>query len=113
MNERRKAKRVVITAVAEVTDPVNNLVQEGYVANISTSGIGVFMKQSLKLGNRVEIKMSFYTMGGVKDVEQIKGTVRRVEQISNVHSIGIQFEGLNPSKDRELIAYLNAAHKTL
>ncbi|MCI0530018.1 MAG: PilZ domain-containing protein [Nitrospira sp.] len=113
MNERRQAKRVVITAVAEVTDPDNNLVQEGYVANISTSGIGVFMKRPLKLGNYVEIKMSFYTMGGIKDVEQIKGKVKRVEQISNVYNIGIQFDGLSSSKDRELIAYLNAAHETL
>jgi ACT domain-containing protein len=113
MNERRRAKRLVITAVAEVADLENNLVLEGYVANISATGIGVFMKQPMKLNGRVEIKMSFYTMTGIKDVEQIKGKVKRVEQISNVYNIGIQFDGLGPVKDRELIAYLNAAHKTL
>ncbi len=158
MNERRRAKRLVITAVAEVTDLENNLVLEGYVANISATGIGVFMKRPMntqsppqspvgahhdaplqesrrantkdqsstrveespqlaggffKLNGRVEIKMSFYTMTGIKDVEQIKGKVKRVEQISNVYNIGIQFDGLGPVKDREPIVYLNAAHKTL
>lgn len=112
MNDRRKAKRVVITAVAEVTNLENHSVQEGYVTNISETGIGAFMKKSIKTGSRVEIKMSFYTMDGVKDVGNIKGKITRVESISKVYNIGIAFDGLDPGKDRELIAYLNAAEKT-
>jgi c-di-GMP-binding flagellar brake protein YcgR len=112
MNDRRKAKRVVITAVAEVNHLEDNSMQEGYVANISTTGIGVFMKQPLKVGSPVEIKMSFYTTNGVKDVGQIMGKIKRVEPISQVYNIGIEFEGLHPARDRELISYLNAAQKT-
>jgi ACT domain-containing protein len=112
MNDRRKAKRVVITAVAEVNDPEGNSILEGYVANISTTGISVFMKQPLKVDSKVEIKMSFYTTDGIKDVGQIAGKIKRVEPISKVYNIGIEFDGLHPVKDRELIVYLNAAHKT-
>jgi c-di-GMP-binding flagellar brake protein YcgR len=113
MNDRRKAKRVVITAIAEVNDPEKNSVQEGYVANISDTGIGVFMKEPLGISSRVEIKMSFYTMTGIKDVERVSGKVKRVEAFSNVYSIGIAFDGLDPRKDSELISYLIAAQKTL
>ena len=111
MSERRKAKRVIITAIAEVNSPESNSAQEGYVANISDTGIGVFMKQPLKLNSRVEIKMSFYTLTGIKDVEHIMGKIKRVEPFSNVYNIGIEFDGLNPVKDRELISYLTAAQK--
>jgi c-di-GMP-binding flagellar brake protein YcgR len=112
VGDRRKAERVVITAVAEVNSLEDNLMQEGYVANISTTGIGVFMKQPFKTGGQVEIKMSFYTMSGIKDLGQIRGKVKRVKSISKVYNIGIEFDGLHAVKDRELIAYLNAAHKT-
>lgn len=112
MNDRRRANRIVITAVAEVNNFEDNSIQEGYVANISTTGIGVFMKQPFKIGSQVEIKMSFYTTAGIKDVGQIKGKIKRVEPISKVYNIGIEFEGLHPVKDRELIAHLNAAQKT-
>ena len=111
MNERRKAKRVIITAIAEVNSLEANSIQEGYVANISDKGIGVFMKQPLKLNSRVEIKMSFYTLNGIKDVERIMGKIKRVEPFSNVYSIGIEFDGLDPVKDRELISYLTATQK--
>ncbi len=111
MNERRKAKRVIITAVAEVNSFQDRLVQEGYVANISKTGIGVYMKRPFKLNRAVEIKMSFYTSTGVKDVERIAGKVKRVVPFANVYSVGIQFDGLDPKKDKELISYLKTAQQ--
>lgn len=91
----------------------DSVVEEGYVANVSVSGMGVFMRRPLKLQNPVEVKLSFYTLSGIKDAGEIKGKVKRVEPISNVYNIGIEFDGLNPEKDRELIAYLAAAEKIL
>jgi len=110
-DERRKAKRLIITAVAEVNDLKDNFLQEGYVGNISVTGIGVFMRHPLEVGHQVEIKMSFYTLSGIKDVGQIRGKIKRVEPISNVCNVGIEFDGLDPTKDRELISYLLSAEK--
>lgn len=107
MEDRRESKRVVITAVAEVTDLNDHMTLEGYVANISTGGIGVFLLKPLKAGCQVEVKMSFYTNDGISDIQQIQGVVRRVEMFNNVYNTGIEFEGLDPKKDAELFSYLN------
>ncbi len=104
--DRRKSKRVVITAVAEVTDLNDHETLEGYVANISTGGIGVFLLKPLKAGSQVEVKMSFYTNEGISDVQHVQGVVRRVEMFNNVYNTGIEFEGLDPKKDAELFSYL-------
>ncbi len=113
MKDRRKANRVIITAVAEVNDLTDNIIEEGYVANISVSGMGVFMRRPLKAQHPVEIKLSFYTLSGIKDAGQLKGRVKRVESISNVYNVGIEFDGLDHTKDRELMDYLTAAEKVL
>ena len=105
--ERRKAKRVIITAVAEVSDLKTLSVQEGYVSNISSTGVGVFLKNSMTPGSRVEIKLSFYTTEGINDAKQIQGIVKRVEMLSNVYSTGIEFDRLDPKKDSELLSYLS------
>jgi hypothetical protein len=113
MSERRQAERHVITAVAEVSVIENNFSQEGYVINISETGVGVFMKHPLKLNSTVEIKMSFYTNTGIKDVEKIRGKVKRVAPFNSVYNIGIQFDKLDPKKDHDLISYLKSAKKQL
>lgn len=105
--DRRKAKRMVITAVAEVSDFNSRVVHEGYVANVSATGVGVFLLKPLRVGSRVEVKLSFYATDGIGDARQIRGIVKRVEMFNNVYNTGIEFEHLDPKKDADLIQYLS------
>lgn len=107
-DDRRKSKRVLITATAEVSDLSGNMAQEGYVMNISSGGVGLFLKSPIQVGSPVEVKLSFYATTGIRDVRQIRGYVKRVELFSNVYNTGIEFEPLDPGKDQDLISYLSA-----
>jgi c-di-GMP-binding flagellar brake protein YcgR len=111
MEERRGNKRVTITATAEVTNLEDHSLEKGYVVNVSINGVGLFMKNPLKLNTAVEIKLSFYTLNGIKDVRWITGKIKRVQPFSNVHNVGIQFDSLDPTKHQDLIDYIKEAQK--
>ena len=111
MTDRRKARRIIITCIAEVSPIEENYIQEGYVTSISRTGLGVFLQRPIKAKNEVNLKLSFFSITGIKDIENIRGTVVWGERMRNVYHIGIQFARLDPKKDAELISYLDSAEK--
>ncbi|HEX9756454.1 MAG TPA: PilZ domain-containing protein [Nitrospiria bacterium] len=113
MKERRKGKRVVITCVAEVTSLSKNVDLEGYVTNISRIGLGMMTRKKLDEGDEVIVKLNFFGMNGVNEVENVRGRVKRVAPLANVFSVGIQFEIANEKEASHLFAYIDAAEKSL
>ncbi len=111
MTDRREARRVIITCVAEVSSVGENHIQEGYVTSISRTGLGVFLQRPIKAKSEVNLKLSFFSVTGIKDIENIRGIVVWGERMRNVYHIGIQFARLDPKKDAELISYLDSAEK--
>jgi len=111
--ERRKGKRIVITCVAEVTSLSTHHFIEGYVTNISRSGLGLMAKKNLDKEEEVVIKLSFFALDGVEEVENVRGKVKRVQSIADVYSIGIQFKSLVQKEPSKIFTYIDAAEKSL
>ena len=113
MKERRKGKRIVITCVAEVTSLSTHRFIEGYVTNISRSGLGLMARKNLDKEEEVMIKLSFFALDGVEEVENVRGKVKRVQSIADVYSIGIQFKSLAQKEPTKILTYIDAAEKSL
>ncbi len=113
MKDRRKAKRVIITCVAELTCLSRNISLEGYVTNISRKGLGMMTRPRLEEGDEVIVKLSFFGVNGVNEVENIKGRAKRVQPLGNVFSLGIEFDKTVEQKSPELFSYIHAAEKSL
>ncbi len=113
MKDRRRVKRVIITCVAEVTSLYDHQDLEGYVTNISRKGLGMMARKQLARDAEVVVKLSFFGVDGIKEVENIKGRVNRVHSLANVYSIGIQFEQLSEKENPKLLSYIDAAEKSL
>jgi len=113
VKERRKGKRIVITCVAEVTSVSSHRFIEGYVTNISRDGLGLMAKNNLEKEEDVVIKLSFFALDGVEEVENVRGKVKRVQPIANVYSIGIQFISLVQKEPSKIFSYIDAAEKSL
>ena len=111
--ERRKGKRIVITCVAEVTSLSTHQFIEGYVTNISREGLGLMARNNLEKEEDVMIKLSFFALDGVEEVENVRGKVKRVQSIADVYSIGIQFKSLVQKEPSKIFTYIDAAEKSL
>jgi hypothetical protein len=61
----------------------------------------------------VIVKLSFFGVDGIKEVENIKGRVERVHAFANVYTIGIQFEPLSEKENPKLLSYIDVAEKSL
>ena len=113
MKERRKGKRIVITCVAEVTSISSHQFIEGYVTNISRGGLGLMARNNLEKEEDVMIKLSFFALDGVEEVENLRGKVKRVQSIAEVYSIGIRFNSSVQKDPSKILTYIDAAEKSL
>ena len=113
MKERRKEKRVIITCVAEVTSLSTHKFIEGYVTNISRSGMGLMARKNLDKEEEVMIKLSFFALDGVEEVENVRGKIIRVQSLADVYSIGIKFKSLPQKETSKIFSYIDAAEKSL
>ncbi|MEJ2184047.1 MAG: PilZ domain-containing protein [Nitrospirota bacterium] len=94
VRSRRKHPRYPLYAVAELRfkyaperGPVETIVA---IANISTSGLGLYSHTPLENGSHVTLDI---TLSGRKDMkERLEGRIVWVSKEENLHLIGVAFE---------------------
>lgn len=112
-NERRRDRRVVVTAVAEIEAiPPGNTAQ-GYITNLSRGGLGLFSQSSFLDGTDVLIRLTFFGSQGITESNPIRGIVTRCQPVGSVFSIGIQFVDLKKEANRNLLEQLDLAERSL
>jgi len=83
---------------------------KGYVANISRSGMAIYITTPLKVKSSVELKLMFVDDEGVKWSEAVVGKVKWTRK-KFVAAAGIEFEGLTKKTQPTLLAILTEKDK--
>ncbi len=106
-NENRKKKRVPVIASAFIVSPDHlSSPIEGYIVNISYSGVGFYFTEPLE--GRVQLAISLEVDEEEPVAEFVWGQVCwKKKQTRASWVVGISFEGLNPKDHGRLLSYLD------
>ncbi|MDA8241029.1 MAG: PilZ domain-containing protein [Nitrospiraceae bacterium] len=102
---RRRHKRVPLAAsvVLNFEEGGDELSLRAMTADISLSGIGLYIERSLQDGAGVTIEISFRAMGGLIKSDAVEGYVVYSNYIKDIYFVGIEFaEELAPSNQPDL-----------
>lgn len=106
--DRRKHRRVPLAASLDLTfeEGENTISLRGMTADISYSGMGLYVPRQLKRGTDVTININFITSTGIIRSEILKARVVFAEFIEHIFFTGIKFhEELSPDPEREPVLY--------
>ncbi|HAG49741.1 MAG TPA: hypothetical protein DHU69_08380 [Deltaproteobacteria bacterium] len=93
MANHRRFKRQYIIAEAKIrTLKKDNLWINAMLINISKGGIGLYLKKSLKTGEKVAVKIAFLRNDKIRIVEEMPGIIKWARQIGNNYAAGIMFD---------------------
>jgi len=105
----RKQMRVPLFGVAEVKveDNDTGLFLKALTQNISLTGMGLYMYQTLKPGLPVSITIRFTQKDGKRPSDTVHGIVASVTEMETSYCIGVEFDNpLNPEDQPNLYPHL-------
>lgn len=106
MQENRETDRCNIIGLAHIRREGHNLSLEAQIANISYSGMRIYVKEPLS--GRVEISL-YYDLEGTTEQfeERLKAEVTWCQGRGLWYSAGINFDELNPDEHAMTLAFLD------
>jgi hypothetical protein len=112
MENRRKAVRIPLITMARITPHELQTTAEAFVRDVSTEGIGVYVKGRYQKGDLLLVKVSFVTNEGETIKESLRGTAAWVKPLEEGQcAIGIELPGMK-GKHPKLYAYIKQLEKS-
>jgi hypothetical protein len=108
MAEKRRSKRIAITAVAEASFPDGKTLT-AYVANLSREGIGIYFKEPLVPGTELTLKLSYHDEQGALKSKDLGGEVKW--SYNGFYAVGIGLKGLNDKEHGDLLEYIRSVEE--
>ena len=109
----RKYPRIPLSGLAMMKLLESNIQISGQIEEISRRGIGIYTKEKVTKGSRVNIKLFFDVGSGPLDYN-LSGIIRTEEKKKEFGSIGIEFEKeLNSIDHSDLYNYLISREKNI
>jgi hypothetical protein len=108
MPEKRRSKRIAITAVAEASMPDGKTLT-AYVANMSREGIGIYFKEPLAPGTELSIKLSYHNEQGELKSKKLGGEVKW--SYNGFYAVGIGLKGMTEKEHGDLLEYIRAVEE--
>ncbi len=106
MENRRKSPRIQLITMARLTPHGLQSTAEAYVRDISTGGIGVYVKGRYQVGDILLVKVSFKTAEGEMIKESLTGRVAWTQPLEEGQlALGIEIANME-RKHPKLYAYL-------
>ena len=99
MPNNRRHKRVPLAALARISfeDAGNVHAVEGFTADISISGIGVYSEIAIDIEKDVSLAIEFLGNDGLSKTDSIEGHVVYNNILGTTYFVGIEFsEQINP-----------------
>ena len=91
MEEKRKHPRMPMTGWVEIWGQGADETLNGYVSNISLSGMAVYTKEILPPGTSVLLTLHFFGKQRMESVRALRGEVISVLKIDKSYQVGIRF----------------------
>lgn len=110
MKEKRKHPRYGIASMAQIFLQESGEPIDAFISSISRGGIGIYSPEQLKVGQELDVKISFLQTNGNEEVtEIIPGKVVWVKGFYDNFVIGIAFTTLDSLRHAKLLSYIEAA----
>ncbi|MBI4715639.1 MAG: PilZ domain-containing protein [Nitrospirae bacterium] len=109
-NQKREHVRYGIASLAEIIFPESGQVLDALVNSISRGGVGIYTQETLTVGRRVRIKISFLQTNGNQEVtEIIPGEIAWIKPLHKYFAVGIVFTALDADRHANLLRGIEAA----
>ena len=113
MENRRKAPRVPLITIARITPHGLQSTSDAYVRDISTGGIGIYVKGRYQVGDILLVKVSIKADDGGIIKESLTGRVAWVRPLEEGHcAVGIEVAHME-QKHPKLHAYVKQQEEAL
>lgn len=109
MDNKRRCKRVPISASAAVIIKKSDKVEAvlAMTANISLSGIGLYVDRHLEPETDVSLSIKFISMDGAIRTDSIEGSIVYTKDMGGIYFMGVQFDDeINPKDQPFLHSHL-------
>lgn len=107
MKEKRKHPRMPMTGWVEIRGRGTDEALNGYVSNVSLSGMAVYTKELLPPGTSVLLSLHFFGPHRLESVRALRGEVISSVKMDKSFQIGIRFqEPVTDENEPALFAYL-------
>ena len=105
MGGKRRRKRLSIFSRADVRPKGKRALMEAYVANLTQEGVGLYIQESLTVGQKVAITLHFVNHEGVEVTEKVEG---KIAWCKKAYAAGVALSPLNKKEHPYLATFLQA-----
>ncbi|MFQ5454807.1 MAG: PilZ domain-containing protein [Nitrospirota bacterium] len=91
MKSRRRFKRLSVLGSVRIRVIPENRTIEGYIANMSKTGMGAYIPKTIKKRTEIEIDMTYFDRDSKLITEHHKGLVAWMKQFAQTYAIGIKY----------------------
>jgi hypothetical protein len=107
VEERRKHPRKPMTGWVEIWGESADETLNGYVSNVSLTGIAVYTKELLAPGTSILLNLHFFGKTRKESIRALRGRVISFLKIENSYQLGIHFhEPITEEREPVLFTYL-------
>ncbi|HTN42446.1 MAG TPA: PilZ domain-containing protein [Nitrospiria bacterium] len=104
MKERRRNLRMTIMGMVRVWLPGEPNFVEGYLANISRGGIGIYLGKKTRTGQKLRIAVLLKGQEGQE--EEFEAKVAWTSRAGALYMVGVQFEKMTEDKYHAVLTSL-------
>jgi c-di-GMP-binding flagellar brake protein YcgR len=104
MKNRRRNLRMTIMGIVKVWPAGDSKSVEGYLANISRGGVGIYLHKKTRIGQKLRIAVPLKGREG--QVEEFGAQVAWISKAGKLYMVGVEFDRMAKDKYHAVLSSL-------